>query len=48
VIREAISGLQKVTPADVQRVARQYLREDRTYRLIVVPEAPAARTTPVK
>ncbi|MBW3558738.1 MAG: insulinase family protein [Proteobacteria bacterium] len=39
VIREAITGLQKVTPADIQRVARQYLVNNRAYRLVVAPEA---------
>jgi zinc protease len=41
-IREAITGLQKVTPADVQAVARQYLVEGRAYRVIVTPEAKAS------
>ena len=42
VIRESITGLQKVTPADVQRVAREYLVEPKAYRLVVTPEASKA------
>ena len=38
-IRETMPGLQKVTPADLQRVAREYLRDDKAYRVVVVPEA---------
>ena len=41
-IREAITGLQKVTPADVQRVAREYLMEPKAYRLVVTPETKGA------
>jgi len=41
-IRESITGLQRVTPAEVQRVAREYLVEGRAYRLVVTPEAQAA------
>jgi zinc protease len=41
-IRESISGLQKVTPADVQAAARQYLVDQKAYRLVVAPEAKPA------
>lgn len=41
-IREAITGLQRVTPADVQRVAREYLADAKAYRLVVTPEARTA------
>ena len=34
-IRNAIPGLQRVTPADVQRVAREYLSDDRIWRMTV-------------
>src|SRR5882672_1961947 len=37
-IRDAKPGLEKVTPADVQRVAKKYLTEDRAYRLVVAPK----------
>ncbi len=38
-IRQAIAGLKRVTAADVQRVAREYLRDDKSFRVVVVPEA---------
>jgi zinc protease len=41
-IRESIPGLRKVTPADVQRVAREYLVDAKAYRLVVTPEGRAA------
>jgi zinc protease len=41
-IRQSISGLRRVTPADVQRVAAKYLLEPKAYRLVVAPEAAAA------
>ena len=40
-IRESITGLRAVTPADVQRVARKYLVDARAWRLAVTPEAAA-------
>ena len=39
-IREAISGLQRVTPADIQRVARQYLTDDKIWRITVRKREP--------
>ena len=41
-IRQAIAGLKRVTPADVQRAAREYLRDDKAFRIVVVPEAKKA------
>ena len=38
-IRDAKPGLEKVTPADVQRVARKYLTDDRAWKLIIAPKA---------
>jgi zinc protease len=43
VIRDSITGLQEVTPADVRRVALRYLVSAKAYRLVVVPEAPEKR-----
>jgi zinc protease len=40
-IRESITGLQRVTPADVQKAAQQYLVEPRAYRVVVTPEKAA-------
>ena len=37
-VRSAIAGLQRVTPADVQKAARTWLTRDRAWRLMVVPE----------
>ncbi|HEY4265291.1 MAG TPA: insulinase family protein [Micropepsaceae bacterium] len=37
-IRDARPGLETVTPADVQRVAREYLTDERAWKLIVVPK----------
>jgi zinc protease len=37
-VRQSVSGLQKVTPEDVQRVARTYLKKDKAWRAVVVPE----------
>ena len=37
-IREERSGYLKVTSADVERIAQQYLRGDTKFKLIVVPE----------
>ncbi|HXJ02261.1 MAG TPA: insulinase family protein [Micropepsaceae bacterium] len=37
-IRDARPGLETVTPADVQRVARKYLTDERAWKLIVVPK----------
>lgn len=43
VIRQLIPGLKRITPTDVQRVAAKYLRDDREWRIVVVPagETPA-------
>ena len=42
-IRASISGLERVTPADVQRAAQTYLTDARAWKLVIVPEAaPAA------
>ncbi|HEY8618356.1 M16 family metallopeptidase [Phenylobacterium sp.] len=45
-IRELIPGAQKVTPADVQRAAQTFLRDDRAYRLVVRPAATQAVAAP--
>jgi zinc protease len=37
-VRDARPGLEKVTPADVQRVARKYLTDERAWKLIVTPK----------
>jgi zinc protease len=37
-VRNTISDLQRVTPAEVRRLAETYLRDDRLWRLRVVPE----------
>jgi zinc protease len=37
-IRQAIPGLQKVTPAQVQAAARQYLADDKAWRMVIRPE----------
>ena len=37
-IRDAKPGLEKVTQADVQRVAKKYLTEERAWRLVVAPK----------
>lgn len=37
VIRQAIPGVKRVTPADIQRVAAKYLRDDKEWRVMVVP-----------
>lgn len=37
-IRDLMPQLQAVTPADVQRVARKYLRDDRAWKLIIEPK----------
>jgi zinc protease len=36
-IRAAVSGTERVSPADVQRAAALYLREDKAWRLEVLP-----------
>jgi zinc protease len=38
-IREDIAGYRRVTATDVQRVAREYLRDDKAFRMVVVPAA---------
>jgi zinc protease len=37
-VREARPGLETVTPADVQRVARKYLTDERGWKLVVSPK----------
>jgi zinc protease len=37
-IRDARPGLETVTPADVQRVARKYLTDERAWKLMVAPK----------
>ncbi|MDE2475020.1 MAG: insulinase family protein, partial [Alphaproteobacteria bacterium] len=37
-IRDLMPQLKAVTPADVQRVARKYLRDDRAWKLIIEPK----------
>ena len=37
-IRDARPGLETVTPADVQRVARKYLTDERAWKLVVAPK----------
>ncbi len=37
VIRQMLPGIRRVTPADVQRVAAKYLRDDKEWRVVVVP-----------
>lgn len=39
--RGAITGLRRVTPADIQRVAKKYLSDERAYRIVVLPRAKA-------
>ncbi|MDB5453622.1 MAG: peptidase, partial [Caulobacteraceae bacterium] len=36
-IRTSSSGIQRVTAADVQAMAREYLRDDKAYKVVVVP-----------
>jgi zinc protease len=38
-IRTASSGIQRVTAADIQAAARQYLRDDKAWKVVVVPAA---------
>lgn len=42
IIRTQEEALRKVTPADIQRVSRKYLRGDAAYRLIVEPKLKAS------
>ena len=41
-IRSNISDLESVTPADIQRLARQYLAADKAWRLTITSDNPAA------
>ncbi|KQY84611.1 pitrilysin family protein [Brevundimonas sp. Root1423] len=41
-IRSNVSDLESVTPADIQRLARQYLTPDKAWRLTVTSDNPAA------
>jgi zinc protease len=38
-VRDARPGLEKVTPADVQRVARKYLTDEKAWKLVVTPKS---------
>jgi zinc protease len=38
-IREAKPRLERVTPADVQRVSQKYLRDEKAWKLVVVPKS---------
>lgn len=40
-IRASIQGLERVTPADLQRVARRYLVDDKAWRLEIRPAPPS-------
>jgi zinc protease len=42
-IRASIPGLQRVTAADVQAAARRYLKDETAWRMVIVPETPAAQ-----
>ena len=44
VVRTTIPDLQRVTPAEVRRMAEAYLRDDRLWRLRVTPDAAKAQT----
>jgi zinc protease len=37
-VRQSLSGLKQVTAADIQKEARAYLRDERAWKLVVVPE----------
>lgn len=39
--RSVLAGLSRVTPADVQKAAKTYLADDKSWLLLVKPEAPA-------
>lgn len=41
-IRSQVADYEAITPADLQRVARAYLRDATAWKLVVVPEAKAA------
>jgi zinc protease len=41
-LRDILPSLGKVTPAQIQQAARQYLRDDRAWKLAVTPEAKAS------
>ena len=50
-IRSNVSDLESVTPADIQRLARQYLTPDKAWRLTITsdnPSAPAAVAAPAQ
>jgi zinc protease len=38
-IRASIPGLQRINPADVQKAAQKWLRDDKAWKLVIVPEA---------
>ncbi len=42
-IRATISGLERVTAADVQAAAQQYMRDDKAWRMVIVPEGAPGR-----
>jgi zinc protease len=41
IVRETLPSYQSITAADIQAVARKYLRDDTAFKLVVVPEASA-------
>lgn len=50
-IRSNVSDLESTTPADIQRLARQYLTADKAWRLTITsdnPPAPAAAAAPAQ
>ena len=43
--RSVLAGLSRVTPEDVQKAARTYLGDDKSWLLLVKPEAAATAAT---
>ena len=41
-VRQSISGLERVTAADVQRAAATYLKDDRVWKLVIAPAGKSA------
>ena len=44
ITRQTLSGYQALTPENVQAAVRKYLREDRAFKVVVVPESRIAST----
>jgi zinc protease len=42
IIRTTLTDLKSVTPADVQKAAQDYLKPEKAYRIVVVPQGTAA------